>query len=197
MHHGRSYVTRDEIKPYAWQYDDADLTIFDSLGVRASRIFDIMCYVPAEYFFKQSENAEARVFYGTGSVFLVLPQHYEPVVTVTMPTGYKVPQWVEIDGCLRTKNDSGIIFQPLDYCRTFWAEGVPVTVTAKWGFEFVPEDVKEAVAELVIAMWRSKDTAFLKAVSLDTNSVIVKESPERTKMVAAFYSGRKSIPAFV
>lgn len=199
MSSGRSYVNQDDIRPYAFQYDENDLALWDKMSIRASRIFDIMCYVPAEYFFPSADPvvASAKVFYGTGSVFLPIQTYHDDIVSVTMPSSYTVPSYIAANGCLRTTNSDGIVFEAMQYGRTFWPRGVPVTITAKWGFDKVPEDVKEAVLELLMAMWRSKDQAFLKAVNLENNTVIVKDMPDRTKMVAAFYQSRKPIPAFV
>lgn len=191
-----SYAAVDEIRPYVWQYDDKDLALFDKLGKRASRLFEIMCYVPVGYFHPGTGEPEARVFYGTGSVYLFLPPHYG-TLTLSMPTAYTAPEWVDVEGALRTKSSDGVIFEPLASNRTFWPSGVAVTVTAKWGFEAIPEDVKEAVIELAVAMFRSKDQAFMKAVDLQNNVLITKVVPERTKLVADFYHSRKAIPAFV
>lgn len=191
-----AYATIDEIKPYVWQYDDKDLELLDPLSKRASRLFEIMCYVPTGYFFPGSGNLEARTFYGTGSVYLLLPPYYG-ALTVTMPSAYTVPDYAEIEGALRTKSSDGVLFEPTAYNRTYWPNGVAITVTTRWGFQAVPEDVKEAVIELTVAMFRSKDQAFMKAINLESNTLIAKMVPERTKLVADFYSSRKEIPAFV
>lgn len=194
-----AYLERDDIRLYAYQVQDSDLTLFDTLITRASRIFDILCCAPAGYFLQRSAAAETRTVYGSGLSFLALPRHYEPVTAVTVPGDYTAPYWSEVDGCLRTKDSKGTVFQIYDPNRGIWPAGVAVSVTAKWGFAAVPEDVKEAVAELTIAMWRSKDHAFLKAVNLENQALIVHSTPERVKLVAEFYKAQRQrlVPAFV
>lgn len=191
-----AYVTIEEIAPYGWQVGEDDLIFFDALRVRASRMFDILAYVGEDFFQAGSDTAESRTFYGTDSVYLYLPPYYD-LVSVTMPSSYTVPSYAEIDGCLRTKSSDGILFEPNAWNRTVWASGVPITVTAKWGFRAIPDNVKQAVAELIIAVWRTKDSAFLKAVDLDTRQVLVNAIPERTKLIANYYQSRKNFPAFV
>lgn len=192
-----NYTDIEDVIRNLWEFKEADTTIFEPMIERASRIFDILCYVPAGHFLDKSLNAENRVIYGSGSVYLLLPDHYEPVVSVTMPSGYTVPHYIELDGHLKTTDADGVIFHSLHSGKTVWADGVPITVSAKWGYASVPADVKEAVVELTVAMFRSKDQAFLKAVNLETNQVLVNAIPERTKLVAGFYNSRKEIPAFV
>lgn len=191
-----SYVTIEDIIPYGWQVGEDDKIFFDALRVRASRMFEILAFVGEDYFQKGSGALEAKTFYGIGSVYLYLPPFYD-LASVTMPTGYTVPYYYNADGFLRTTDVDGILYDPMAVYRTFWPNGVPVTVTAKWGFREIPEDVKQAVCELIIATWRSKDQAFLKAVDLESRQVIVKSIPERTAMIAAYYQAKKNYPAFV
>jgi hypothetical protein len=195
---GRPYITVSELQIYAWQHDDEDLIAMGPLVVRASRIFDILTYVPAEFFLPLDEPHFSKTFYGDGTVFLALPSARTGPLVVTMPEGNTVPPYVLIDRCLRTVDDNGLVYSPGQMGATVWPRGLPIMVESDWGFPAVPEDVKEAVAELVIAMWRSKDLAFLKAVNLETNATIVKEWPDRTKQVAAFYESRKNVlPVFL
>lgn len=193
---GNAYVTIEEIAPYGWQVGEDDLIFFDALRVRASRMFEILAFVGEDYFMPGSGELEARTFYGTNSVYLYLPPFYE-IASVTMPTNYTVPYYHNADGCLRTTDVDGILYDPMALHGTKWPAGVPVTITAKWGFKKIPEDVKQAVAEMIIAVWRTKDQAFLKAVDMDTNKVIVNAIPERTKMIANFYQNTRNFPAFV
>lgn len=191
-----AYVTVEEIEPYGWQVDEASKVFFDAVRFRASRMFEILAFVEEGYFQKGTDTLEARTFYGTNSVYLWLPPFYD-LASVTMPNSFTVPYYYNADGILRTTNADGFLYDPMLICKSVWPSGVPVTVTAKWGFREIPEDVKEAVAELIIAIWRSKDQAFLKAVDLESRQVIVKAIPERTQLVAAYYQAKKNYPAFV
>jgi hypothetical protein len=88
-------------------------------------------------------------------------------------------------------SDAGIFF-PLDVLNTGalyvgWPDGIKVTVTAKWGFDQTPDDVKEAVLETTIAIWRGKDQAFARAVALETNVQINDALPPRAKLIADGY----------
>jgi hypothetical protein len=184
-----AYVSVSEVQACAYQPNAEALTLFDSLRLRASRIFDIFAGVRPGYFTETSTAASAKVVYGTGLPFLALPRFFGPAPTVAMPDGYTVPTFVEVAGSLIITDDKGIL-QKLGGRNLYpivWPESVPVTVTAKWGFEAVPEDVKEAVIELTIAVWRSKDTAFLRAINSQNMTVLAQAIPDRVKQIATSY----------
>lgn len=137
--------------------------------------------------------------------------------TVAMPTGWATPTFIESNPfahpqqatangefyLLRTYGDSESLFDGLhamqsDLGASFnldlssdteygWPQGVRATVTAKWGWDAIPADVTEAVAELAIAIWRGRDQAFARVVNLETSQQIFGALPERAKLIGDKY----------
>lgn len=202
-----SYPTADEARMYAYQYDAdgtqgrvSDDELFPLLVTRASRLFDALCNRPAEYFAVANLEGSApatddRVFYGDGTNYLLVDPHAQPITAddVEMPETYTVSNFVDKDGYLILTDSRGRLAGGFGYGYSYehgyaygwtgWPDGCPVTVTSIWGFAEDQEDVKEAILELIIAMWRSKDSAFLKAIDLENQQVINEALPKRTKEV--------------
>lgn len=202
------YATIQEVKLYAYQDTSDDDQLLTSLIPKASRIFDKLCGVEPNHFAAEEAVATPRVFYGTGTDFLEIGAHKaSSITTVTMPSGYTVPDYVVKDDFLvRTYNDNGTLrtdrgsYGWWDWWNGWtgsgWYAGVPVTITAKWGQDTaIPEDVKEATIELTLAMWRSRDTAFLRVVQLDNQQILNDAVPPRVKAIADEY--RKVRQAYV
>jgi len=59
------------------------------------------------------------------------------------------PSWVEIRGSICTVDSTGVLSR-LDK----WRDGVPYTVTARWGYDTTPADIREAT--LVWAAMRAR-----------------------------------------
>lgn len=194
-----SYPTASEARLYAYQYNAegsqgraADDELFPLLATRASRLFDTLCNRPAGYFAVANMEGSApatedRIFYGDGTNYLLVDPHPGTIDSddVEMPDTYTVPSFIDKDGYLVITDSRGRLASHFcsSYWWTGWPDGCPVTVTSIWGFAEIQEDVKEAVLELIIAMWRSKDSAFLKAIDLENQQVINEAIPKRTKEV--------------
>lgn len=146
---------------------DAQVT---TLLTRASRFFDLLCGVSPGYFEAAGASATSRTFYGNGTQFLRLDRYVAGSLnaTLTFPDGYTSPEFIERDGYLVIKDSAGVL-SPYPYrgCGYGWYAGVPITVSAKWGYESTPEDVKLAVIELAINLWRELDPANVKLVNLE------------------------------
>lgn len=137
--------------------------------------------------------------------------------TVAMPTGWNTPTFLEVnpfahaqqatangefflartyldderrfDG-LNPVNSSIGLTLPYDWSLNpviGWPDGIKVTVTAKWGWDAIPADVTEAVAELTVAIWRGRDQAFARVVNLEASQQIAGALPERTRLIADKY----------
>lgn len=200
-----SYPDAEEAREYAYQYDafgtqgrTADDTLFPLLTTRAARLFDTLCNRPAGYFAVANMEGSApatedRIFYGDGTNYLLVDPHPGTIASadVEMPATYTVPSFVDRpftnkDGGYLVITDSrGRLTSHFydSYWWSGWPDGCPVTITSIWGFAEIQEDVKEAILELIIAMWRSKDSAFLKAVDLENGQIINEAIPKRTKEV--------------
>ena len=171
---------------------DAEL---DALIEQASRFFDLECGVEPEHFEPATGAASARTFYGDGTGFLRLDPFVPGTLsaTITMPDGYTVPEYVERNGYLVRSSTTVLI--NTRYSADPWPIGVPITVTAEWGYEATPADVKMAVIELVLNLWRETDPVNVKLVNLE-GQPLREKMPPRVAQVAKRYRGGKA-PAFV
>lgn len=133
--------------------------------------------------------ASARTFYGDGTNYLRLDPYVPGSLstTITMPAGYTASAFIERDGYLAQASSDGIVnrFAPSIFTAG-WSRGVPVVVTALWGYEATPGDVKAATIELVINLWRETDTAHLKLVGLD-GMALREKLPPRVAEIARRY----------
>lgn len=127
--------------------------------------------------------ATARTFYPEGLNYLKLDPYVSGTLSaiVTVPDGYESPYFVERNGFLiRTGSDHVLPVKPFDWV---WNAGVPITVTAKWGFAETPADVRQATIELTINLWREVDPATAKLVGVE--GIIQRESlPPRVREIA-------------
>lgn len=193
-----AYISLEFLKTFAYQFDEKDLKFLEDVLPRASRIFDKLCNVVPNYFQPADGEASVKVVYGSGSQLLAVPPYFGDDPTITLPDGYTVPKFVARGGYLLTTDSNGLLQTGTrNVYPVVWPQAVPISITAKWGFEAVPADVVEAVAELVIAIWRSKDTAFLKAINLETMTVVQEAVPKRVLMIANSYKANSLFPAFV
>jgi len=217
------YATLDDARLYGYQSSDDDDELLEPIITRASRMFDRYCGVKAGHFAKglTTQVASARKFWGDGTDYLKLDPYLSgQTLVVAMPTGYTVPPYIESKDeghqadngqgfyLIRTysNNESrygfvkdsnideyaGALFAAnINYIG--WPIGVKVTVTAKWGFDAVLEDIKEAVLETAIAIWRGRDQAFSRVVNLETNIQVVDAMPARAKVIADRYRASNGV----
>lgn len=171
---------------------DAQVT---SLITRASRFFDLLCGVTPEYFEAAEASATDRTFYGDGTQFLRLDKYVSGSLdtSITLPSGYTAPDFIERDGYLVITGSNGVLASPYSWggCDG-WYSGVPIIVSAKWGLEATPEDVKLAVIELAINLWRELDPANVKLVSLE-GQPLREKYPPRVWEIAKRYRVRTGV----
>lgn len=148
---------------------------------RASRFFDLLCGVAPEYFEAAGASPTSRTFYGDGGRFLRLDKYVTGSLnaSLTFPEGYTAPHFIERDGYLVITSETGVLTERrLDYswCGG-WYSGVPITISARWGLSATPDDVKLAVIELAINLWRELDPANVKLVNLEGQPLREKYPP--------------------
>lgn len=133
--------------------------------------------------------ATPRAIYGDGTNFLKLPP-YVPgsLTTVGWPADYTAQTYIEREGYL-VRADSGVMVWS---SLSGWYRGVAITVTAKWGFAETPQDVKAAIIELVINLWRETDPAFLKIVNIE-GQPLRETLPPRVKEIAKRYRVKNAV----
>lgn len=217
-----AYATLDDLRdkdstPPAWSYIDgyksADDPLIGNLLLRASRIFDTIAQRAHGYFQAAAGVATQMVVVGDGTNYLRLPVYVPGTLGVTtVPSGYQVPTFSE-----RTdengqqwlvKSDAAGLQAPaysFEYWQSpvgspaglgrGWPQGLPVTITAKWGYESTPEDVKEAVIELTVAMYRSKDLLVERLLELDKAPQLKAAVPPRVQAIADKYVVKR--PVFI
>lgn len=210
------YVTMDQVRAYVYQSQDTDEEFFTRIITRASRIFDMAASLPDGYFAKGStaQTASIRYFWGDGTDYLKIdPYLSSPAPVVTMPTGFAVLNYVEVNPnknprqnmageffLSRRYGDNYSTFAALNERRDYffaefsnqvdyvgWPAGIRVGVTAKWGWDSTPAEVQEAVLETIASIWRSKDQGFARAVAIDGVAVINSPLPPRAQFVADSY----------
>lgn len=144
----------------------------EALIEQASRMFDLECGVP-ERFFNPVEIpiATTKTIYGDGTNYLRLPPFVPGSLstTITMPEGYTAPTFTELNGYL-VLNSSGVLPPFSQFHNVLWSgwqPGVSVTVSAIWGYRETPADVKMAVIELVLNLWRETDPAQVRLVGIE------------------------------
>ena len=211
------YVTLDQVRAYVYQSQDSDEELLVRMMPRAARIFDVAAGVSDGFFAKgsTSQTASLRYFWGDGTDYLkVDPYLASPAPVVTMPTGFAVLNWVEVNPNKNPRqNTPGEFFLSRRYGDNYstlaalaerrdyffaefsnqvdyigWPAGIRVGVTAKWGWDSTPAEVQEAVLETIASMWRSKDQGFARAVAVDGIAVINSPLPPRAQLVADSYN---------
>lgn len=142
--------------------------------------------------------ATERVFYGDGSSFLKLdpfvPGTLDPDIAV--PAGHTAPDFIERDGYLVLSSSGSLTHRfapfPSFWRGGGWFTGLPITVTAKWGYEATPADVKHAVIELAANLWRETDPALVKLTDID-NQPLRENLPPRVREIARRYHAKQGV----
>lgn len=193
-----AYCTTDEIRAVGTQLTtnvigDSDLS---AVIERASRFFDRLCGVADGYFEPASSSPTTRVVYGDGGSYLRLPPYVAGSLntTLSLPDGYVAPEFVEREGFLVLKATNGSLLtrEVTGHSDYGWLSGVPVTVTARWGYVATPPEVKLAVIEMVINVVRETDPAELNLLDLERQP-LRERVPPRVDQVAKFYRAQGAV----
>ena len=197
-----SYVEPENVRARATQMSltalsDPDL---EALIEEASRFFDLVCGVEPGYFEPAAAEAAAttRTFYGDGTNYLKADPYLPGTLvgTLTVPSGYSAPDFVESDGYLVFTNSDHVLPRTSSRFSSFgWWQGVPITLTAIWGFTATPADVQAAIKELVINLWRETDPAQIKLINIE-GQPLREKLPPRVEDIARRYRMKHAV-AFV
>ena len=137
---------------------DEDKAKLANVITRSSRrIDDYVTDGAVENYFAPSPAAPTpRIIRGDGNSYLSLPEFVAgSVTTVTAPAGFTVHEYDEVSGRLIIKNSAGALTR-----YRVWVDGMPYTVTARYGFAATPGAVTEACLMIVVRTYRSSDEAF-------------------------------------
>lgn len=143
--------------------------------------------------------ATNKTVYGDGTSYLKLPPYVAGTLntTLTLLEGYTAPTFIERNGYLLFTTSNGLAppfsyaldwfsGYPFPFSQSGWYLGVPIIISAVWGYETTPEDIKMAVIEMTINLWRETDPANLKLVNID-NQPLRERMPPRVSEVAKRY----------
>lgn len=167
-----------------------------ALIVKASRLFDLICGVEPEYFEPAGVNATARTFYGDGTHYLKIDRYVPGSLntTISLPEGYTAPEFIERQGYL-VISSSGVLsgrFAPYA-CAGGWYAGVPITVTARWGFAATPPDVNQVVLKWAAELWRITDPANQKLLAIEGQPISPQRTPPFAEDVAKRYRAQSGV----
>jgi hypothetical protein len=181
-------------------------TLETQLSEAASRLFDRMCEVPDDFFQVASDTATERTFLGNGANLIQVPPYLAGSLDSVLVAGDSteieaselgtVPRqmlvWPGSSGAtiplFLTDPTNWPIYPRIGAnARGGWPEGSVVTVTAKWGYEAVPADVRRACIMLAFQMYRQSDSAVMAQVG-DTKAsndfhVAIKETADRYRQM--------------
>lgn len=87
------------------------------------------------------EEATSRTVYGNSKSCLEIPAHIHGTVNSTVVTvaSETAPAFREVRGLLCIADARGVLQRD-----EVWREGVPYTITARWGYASIPADIREA-----------------------------------------------------
>lgn len=153
---------------------------------------DVAAFVNAELGVTEELAAAAtdtRTVYGDGTVWLTPPLFTAGSVTlVSGPSGYTVPDYVEVDGALRVTTSTGI-YTDAPYPRLYpygsrylfsldvWLLGVPYVVTADYGVSASDLQVLRRIClELAVQLYRFRDSGGSQQLSTEVAVITVKNT---------------------
>lgn len=215
------YITLDELRGYL-KFDAPDNAAVGLLITRVARFIDSYTLRAGDAFAAAPTVATARTFYGDGTDRLIVGSHVGAITSITLPEGHAPVGTEFIDEgkyLRRTVNGRVVPLSALygterllistDAPYPFllsesigWSgginafpRGVPVTVTARWGFAEIPPDIKEAALQLCVRWWRGKDDAFSGVIgSVNTDATVIERGlPEAAKRILDLYRDEGAI----
>lgn len=151
----------------------------------SSRTVEKITKRPVGYFAAAESLPSPRDFVGEGTNYLRLPVHVENSIDTTGGVsvgGHTIKTWVELNGWLYMTCGA----RRLD---GKWERGVVYTVRARWGWEQVPADVREACKMLAAHLWeRGRGTI---GQMTPNGFVIERDAPPAVKMMLAPYKRKE------
>lgn len=148
------YVTGTELIEATQGANASDVELWDVYAESASRILDLAVETPTDFFAAAAAGAEAatQVFYPENINMFRLPPFVDEIEDVA------------VDDDLLDEDDwrvSGAVgMQFLINMAEDFDSDKSLSVTAIWGFEAVPAEVKAVAREIGVYLWRQKDPLF-------------------------------------
>lgn len=151
------YCLKENVQAQQWEPGQPDLAKVEALIPAASRWIDRACRVADGYFDAAAAAATNRTFYGNGTSHLYVGPHNSTIVATNVAfvdTSITVPDFTE-----RPNRSSLLVWLVADEGEEVWRKNKPLIISAKWGFAAIPEEIKLACIELVLAQFRTLDPA--------------------------------------
>lgn len=172
-----SYISGANLMSVASAPEASVEAVWDTYALGASRLFDLLCEVEADFFAAIASGATAteRTFYPENIDMFRLPPFVVNSIAEVLIDDEEID-----DDAWRVKGAPGA--QYLINLDGDFDEDKAITVTAIWGFAAVLPEIKTVCTELGIWLWRLKDPLFsqnsqteiYEKLSPTTNAVIKK-----------------------
>ena len=183
-----AYITLAHVKEFAMQSARGDETRLEDYLAHAARIVDRMCGVPDGFFGIAGEVATTRNFRGAETRWLrVAPYLRDSIESVEYSqANCWTPEYDEV------VDDKGLHWLIAAGCEVWLGEYVEIT--ARWGFEEVPDDIVQITGEMAMLLFRQRDPALTK-IQIDVNGTLIKpeDLTPRTRQICAQYKARRPV----
>lgn len=206
------YVDETEVAAFAQEFDTLSPSGQTIVVEAASRLFDNLVGVEEGFFDAAPDSGyTTKTLYGDGTAYLKLPPYTvlnptDPITIVDADgTELEVPEYYEQNGYLVIKDyragvpirlNTPFYGSPYaDYSGpaygvatsfTGWQVNQKITVSARWGCSAIPADIKQAVIQLAIHLWRTGDPAF-QAISQSGEPFTAPTIPAQAQAIADKY----------
>lgn len=182
------YITLAHVKEFAMQSARGDETRLEDYLAHASRIIDRFCGVPDGFFAIAGDVATTRQFRGNNTRRLR--------VTPFLPDSIEFVEYAKLD-CFTPEydevvDDKGMHWLIAAGCQ-IWRDDI-IEITARWGFDEVPDDIVQVTGEMAMLLFRQRDPALTK-IQIDVNGTLIKpeDLTPRTRQICAEYKKRRPV----
>lgn len=166
------YITDEQLQAFgvAPEADGGD--VFELLADAVSRQFDREAQVSDGFFNVADEDPVERTFRSNGSTYVFIGAYIADSIETIVVDGEAIDV-VDVD------DDSDDYYEDDGHIVLTNApkRGVRIVVSARWGFEAVPDDIKQACIEQGLAMWRKKDRMFADISGVSSAVLTAEMSP--------------------
>lgn len=193
------YATPTQVKAHLvpTSYDSSTDTVLGELITSASRLIDSYLTVENDFFAVAGASKTAKVVYGRGGDRLRLPPFTETITAadMTVPSGYVKPVFAVVDGWLTIPPQLGlglIVGNAPEYNPYLYSfiSYVSYTISAKWGWAAIPEDIREACVQIVVRWFRGRDDAYAGIVTAQSGQAFERAIPAGAKMILDEWKGK-------
>lgn len=159
------YCTAADIKLQAEADDATPDSVFEGLATSVSRLFDRRAEVAADFFAPTDDVLKTLDFYAADTRFVrIAPPLLSGLTSVS------------VDDRAITSEDFHLEGEFL-VLRDFLIGRKKVSIQAKFGFQGVPAEIRQACIEQAIWLWRRKDLHFTEISGISAQIVLEQFSP--------------------